>query len=69
MDLFPAADAEAIEKSLELHYAFSIEDLTMGNALRKSPIAWIALGRGLARASAALFAHDEIPSRIDRGLY
>ncbi|TXI97104.1 MAG: glutathione S-transferase family protein [Neisseriales bacterium] len=51
VDLFPAADAEAIEKSLELHYAFSIEDLTMGNALRKSPIARIALGRGLARAS------------------
>jgi glutathione S-transferase len=50
-DLFPVADADAIEASLELHYAFSIEDLTMGNALRKSPIARLALGRGLAKAS------------------
>ena len=50
-DLYPAADAEAIEKSLDLHYDFSIEDLTMGTALRKSPLARLALGRGLDRAS------------------
>lgn len=50
-DLFPEADAKAIEESLALHYTFSIEDLTMGNAQRKSPIARIALKRGLDRAS------------------
>ena len=50
-NLFPAADAIAIRQSLASHYAFSIEDLTMGNALRKSPIAHIALKRGLDRAS------------------
>jgi ganglioside-induced differentiation-associated protein 1 len=41
----------AIQKSLNAHYKFSIEDLTMGNAMRKSPIAKFALSRGLSRAS------------------
>lgn len=51
VDLCPAEDSAAILKSLDLHYTFSIEDLTMGNALRKSPIARFALARGLQRAS------------------
>ncbi|MBX9597306.1 MAG: glutathione S-transferase family protein [Burkholderiales bacterium] len=72
VDLFPAADAEAIDKSLELHYAFSIEDLTMGNALRKSPIARIALGRGLARASRRCLlmmnAHPELKDAYTKKL-
>ncbi len=50
-DLFPATDATTIQESLAIHYDFSIEDLTMGNALRKSPLARIALKRGLDRAS------------------
>lgn len=50
-DLYPVVDALAIERSLDLHYTFSIEDLTMGTALRKSPLARLALGRGLDRAS------------------
>lgn len=51
IDLCPEADAEAILKSVDLHYTVSIEDLTMGTALRKSPIARFALARGLKRAS------------------
>lgn len=51
IDLYPTADAIAIKKSLDEHYKFSIEDLTMGNAMRKSPVARFALGRGLKRAS------------------
>lgn len=51
VDLCPEVDAEAILKSIDLHYTFSIEDLTMGTALRKSPIARFALARGLKRAS------------------
>jgi tetrachloro-p-hydroquinone reductive dehalogenase len=51
INLFPQANEKAIEDSLALHYDFSIEDLTMGNALRKSPIARIAIRRGLDRAS------------------
>ena len=50
-DLYPPEAQQDIQKSLDLHYAFSIEDLTMGNALRKSPIARFALSRGLARAT------------------
>lgn len=51
VDLCPPESAAAILKSLDLHYTFSIEDLTMGTALRKSPIARFALARGLKRAS------------------
>ena len=51
VELCPDKDSAAILKSLDLHYTFSIEDLTMGNALRKSPIARFALARGLQRAS------------------
>lgn len=50
-DLLPEKDAANIQKSLEMHYNFSIENLTMGNASRKSPVARFALGRGLSRAS------------------
>jgi len=51
-DLYPEKDQAVINESLKLHYAFSIEDLTMGNAMRKSPIARFALSRGLDRGSA-----------------
>lgn len=50
-NLFPEDSQAAIKKSLDTHYAFSIEGLTMGTALTKSPIAKIALSRGLTRGS------------------
>lgn len=51
VNLYPEEDRLAIDDSLRRHYAFSIEDLTMGNAMRKSPIAKFALGRGLDRGT------------------
>ena len=71
-DLFPKEDMVAIQKSLTAHYSFSIEDLTMGNALRKSPIARFALGRGLSRASrrcrALMKAHPEFKVACEKKL-
>lgn len=71
-DLCPAEDEAAILKSLDLHYAFSIEDLTMGTALRKSPIAGFALARGLKRAARRcqelMHTHPEFKSACENKL-
>lgn len=51
VNLCRAEDESKVEELLDLHYGFSIEDLTMGTAMRKSPVARFALGRGLQKAS------------------
>lgn len=69
-DLYPDVDAAAINESLTRHYAFSIEDLTMGNAMRKSPVAKFALARGLKKASrrcqALMITYPEFRDALDK---
>lgn len=69
-DLYPSTDATAINESLARHYSFSIEDLTMGNAMRKSPVAKFALTKGLKKASkrcqALMTTHPEFKDVLDK---
>lgn len=71
-DLYPLSNQEKIKKLLNLHYSFSIEDLTMGKTMRQSPIARFALGRGLSRATRRcmelLKTHPEFKEPLERKL-
>lgn len=71
-DLLPEKDKSAIEKSIDIHYSFSIEDFTMGTAVRKSPIAKFALGRGLKKGTKRclelLKAHPEFKDVCEKKL-
>ncbi len=49
-DLMPSEDSDEIQRQIELHYEFSIEDFTMGKFVRQSPIARFGLNHGLKRA-------------------
>lgn len=49
VDLFPENDQVEIQKAIDRNYKFSIEGLTMGTAIRRSPFARIALKRGISR--------------------